>query len=101
MGRSRNLLTLPDGRRHWPSFPAGKWAHVAPVQQLQFIQKSRDTILVRIAAPRELTNAETAGLVKSLQDCLEYPFQINIERVPAIPRAANFKFEDFVSEVPD
>jgi phenylacetate-CoA ligase len=39
MGRERNILRLPDGRRHWPSFPTDKWARAVPViRQLQLVR---------------------------------------------------------------
>jgi phenylacetate-CoA ligase len=99
MGRERNLLTLPDGRRRWPSYPSDKWAHVAPVGQLQMVQKSRHEILLRIVASRELTPEEKQTLIETLQACLGHPFHMDIEQVTRIPRAANFKYEDFVSEI--
>lgn len=99
MGRERNILVLPDGRRHWPSFPSGKWAAAAPVHQLQMIQKKRDEILLRVVAVRELSIEERQRLIAVLQDCLGYPFKMELEYLSEIPRAANYKFEDFVSEI--
>jgi phenylacetate-CoA ligase len=101
MGRERNILRLPDGRRHWPSFPSEKWAHVAPIRQLQLVQKSRQDIRVRIVAPRDLSDDEASRLVEVLRNCLGHPFRMTIERVDEIARAGNFKFEDFVSECAD
>jgi phenylacetate-CoA ligase len=98
MGRHRNLLRLPDGRRHWPSFPTDKWAHVAPVKQLQIVQKSLDEIVLRVVAPRDLSGEESARLIAALQGCLGLAFHMTIERVDEIARSDNYKFEDFVSE---
>lgn len=100
LGRVRNILTLPDGRQHWASFPSSKWSPAVPVvRQLQMVQKSRDTILLRIVAPRQLTGEERRKLVALLQDCLGYPFDMDIEQVDELARAANLKFEEFVSEI--
>ncbi len=101
LGRRRNLLILPDGRQHWPSYPSDQWAHIAPVRQLQMIQRTREDILLRIVAPRPLTPQESDGLISALQASLGHPFVMQIERVAAIPRAPNFKYEDFISEVVD
>jgi phenylacetate-CoA ligase len=100
-GRERNMIKHPDGRRYWPSFPQSRWAHLAPVRQLQLVQKSRQDMLVRIVAPRELDALEARKLIAALQDCLGHPFRMTIERSAEIPRRDNFKFEDFVSEVAD
>ena len=99
LGRQRNILTFPDGRRRWPSFPGGKWMHVAPVRQLQMVQRTLNRVDVRLAADRELTPDEKRRLIAALRDCLGYPFEMQIEQFPDIPRSATHKFEDFVSEI--
>jgi phenylacetate-CoA ligase len=99
LGRQRNILTLPDGRRRWPSFPGGKWMHVAPVRQLQMIQRSRDRVDARVVADRELTPDEKRRLIEALQGCLGHPFDMQVEQFADIPRSATHKFEDFVSEI--
>ncbi len=102
LGRERNILRLPDGRRHWPSFPTDQWSHAVPViRQLQIVQKTRADMLLRIVAPRELSEDEARTLIGSLQGCLGHQFRMKIERVDEIARSGNFKFEDFVSECTD
>ena len=99
MGRMRNVLTLPDGRQRWPSFPSEKWSHVAPVRQLQLVQKSRTAIELRVVPERELSGDEINRLVAALQDSLGHPFVMDVRQVPEIPRSAGYKFEDFISEI--
>ena len=99
LGRERNMLSLSGGQRHWPSFPSDKWAHAAPVRQLQMVQKSTEDIVLRVVAPRALTQAERHNLIAALQACLGYPFRMTIDQVQEIPRTPNHKYEDFVSEI--
>lgn len=99
MGRQRNLLTLPDGRQHWPSFPAESWSHIAPIRQVQLVQKSLERILVRMVADRRLSAQEVLAFTSVLQGKFGYPFQIDFEYLERIERKRNFKYEDFVSEV--
>ena len=73
LGRARNMVTLPDGREHWPSFPAEKWAGVAPVRQLQLVQKSRTEITARIVADRALGPEEEGRFTVALQESLPFP----------------------------
>lgn len=98
-GRRRNMLRLPDGSRHWPSFPEERWVGIAPLRQLQVVQKKIDEILLRVVTPRPLSPEESARLIETFQDTLKFPHRIAIERVDAIARGKNFKFEDFVSEI--
>jgi phenylacetate-CoA ligase len=99
MGRRRNMLKLPDGTQHWPSFPERGWVDIAPIEQLQVVQKSLDTVVLKVRSARALTDEEAARLVATFRTTLQFPHRIVVEPVAAIPRAANQKFEDFVSEL--
>ena len=97
MGRSRNLVTLPDGSRHWPSFPSAMWLEIAPIRQFRLTQATLHDIDVELVAARALTPGEGDRLAQALQQSLGYPFNIRLAQVEGIARAANSKFEDFVS----
>jgi phenylacetate-CoA ligase len=99
LGRTRNMLTLPDGRRHYPSFPADLWTDIAPVRQYQLIQKDLESIKVKLVVGRPLQAAEEQALIAMLRDRLTYPFQVTFDYVDNIGRSRGGKFEDFISEV--
>ncbi|HUO44247.1 MAG TPA: hypothetical protein VMT94_04970 [Burkholderiales bacterium] len=99
LGRSRNMLMLPDGRRLWPSFPSSLWAPLAPLRQLQLVQHARDRIEARFVSPRELTADEAARLIVAFQQCLTYPFSIALKRVEAVERTPGGKYEDFICRI--
>lgn len=99
MGRERNMLKLPDGTEHWPSFPEDLWVGIAPVQQLQVVQKNPDNVVVKIKPERPLTEEEKFRLVELFKRTLAFPYHVTIEQVSSIPRTKNSKFEDFISEV--
>lgn len=99
LGRERNLIVLPDGRRHWPSFPEHEWMPIAPIRQLQLVQKTPERIEARIVAPRTLTEPEQVRLTNVLNASLGYPFLFTFTYHEALARGKNGKFEDFVSEV--
>jgi phenylacetate-CoA ligase len=96
-GRQRNMLTLPDGSRHWPSFPATLWQEVAPVEQFQLVQRRLDEIEVNYVMSRDLDQTEAAQITAALQYRLGFPFLIRLQRLPVIERRAAHKFEDFIS----
>ena len=99
MGRQRNLLTLPDGRQHWPSFPAEGWLPIAPVRQFQLVQRDLEHIEARFVADRPVTADEKQRLAAMLHEYLRYPFRIDFVQLERIERKPNCKFEDFISEV--
>ena len=99
LGRERHLVVLPDGRRHWPSFPEHDWMPLAPIRQLQLVQHTPQHIEARIVAPRALTSQEQAHLRQVFTASLGYPFTFTFTYHHTIPQGPNGKFEDFLSHV--
>lgn len=98
LGRSRNMLTLPDGRRYWPSFPVMRYAD-ASIRQLQIIQHTRGTVEARFVAERGLQPEEGRALITAIQDALGFPFVVTLTPVAEIGRSSGMKYEDIVSLV--
>jgi phenylacetate-CoA ligase len=99
MGRSRNLITLPNGNRFWPLMAVQEWPKSAGITRHQVIQKSLDLLEVRLETPRELTEAERNQIAKALCDRLGHQFDIKFAEMASMPMPDNGKFEDFISEV--
>ena len=99
-GRSRNLVRIPDGTRHWPQVGFYEYREVAPVQQYQMVQHSLEEIELRLVTERVLSAEEEAKLVAVVQRWLQYPFRVRFTYYDGrIPRGPGGKFEDFVSLV--
>ncbi len=97
LGRRRNMIVLPDGRRHWPSFPSALWLSVADIRQFQVAQTSPGGLEVRYVMDRALTVDERNKLEGALTARLGHAFDFVWNRVDAIERRPNAKYEDFVS----
>jgi phenylacetate-CoA ligase len=99
LGRERNLAIAPDGRKFYPTFAAEVWADIAPIRQIQLVQKSRTRIEVRLAMPRPLSGEETRRLTAALLGCLVHPYELAFTCMESIPRSPGGKYEDFVVEL--
>ena len=99
LGRQRNLVTLPDGRRYWPLLGYHQWMNTLPIEQIQLVQKSLTRIEVRYVSPRPLTASEFETMGQAIQQALRYPFPLAFIAVQDIPRNASGKYEDFISEI--
>ena len=99
IGRSRNLVTYPDGRRSWPLTNSMAMLDVLPDAQFQVVQKSVDTLLLRIGSDLPVTEAIQRELTGILHKAIGYPFKMEYEQVTCIPRSASGKFEEFLSEL--
>lgn len=100
LGRERNLLHLPDGRRHWPLVGFSRFREVAPVVQYQVVQHDLDDIELRVVAERPLAPQQEAALAGVLVAALGHPFPVRItEHDGRLATGPNGKFEEFVSHL--
>lgn len=101
LGRARNMVTLPSGEKTWARISGAALLEIAPLRQIQMVQRSREAIEVYLAATRPLDAAEEAALRKALTEALNHPFAFRLHYVDEIPRSPGGKFEDFRSELDD
>lgn len=101
LGRQRNMLALPGGRKVWPTFPAKSWSHIEAIRQLQLAQLGPDHIEVRVVGPRPLNAGEQTEFVSMVQTRLGHPFHVSFDYRTEIERGEGGKFEDFVCLVAD
>ena len=102
LGRTRNRLTLPDGRSEFPYLGEHGQTHRLTgvrVHAFQFVQHSVEEVEVKYVTDRRFTPEETEKLTRMIQKNLGYPFRISITHCDAIPAGARGKFEEFVSLV--
>lgn len=100
VGRERNLLRLPDGRRHWPLIGSYYFRDVAPVRQFQAIQHSFERIEVRLVCERPLTRQEEGDLRRMILKALGHDFMIELQYFDGrLPVGPNGKFEEFICQV--
>jgi phenylacetate-CoA ligase len=98
-GRVRNLLLAPDGTRRWPLLGTRQLIEIAPVVQHQFIQVSRDRIVVRLVVRRPVTEVEEQAMRAHLLTQTPAGIDFEFSYLDEIPRSPGGKFEDFVCEV--
>ena len=99
LGRVRNMLTLPNGERHWPSLHADVIHKVAPILQQQVVQVGLNALEIRLVVARPLTREEGTALAEHTCASLRHRFSIAFLYFKDIPRGPTGKFEEFVSEL--
>lgn len=100
MGRSRNLLRLPDGNTHWPMVGFHGFRDIAPIRQYQLIQHTLEEIEVRLVADSTLSMSQESQITEVICKALGHPFRLRytyFER--ELPRPPNGKFEEFVCRI--
>jgi phenylacetate-CoA ligase len=99
LGRSRNMVQLPNGSTHWPSFPLHSWSAGIPIKQFQIRQTSIDTLQVQLVAQSTIGPVQEEQMRTLLRERFSYPFNISFSYAENIPRSRGGKYEDFVSLV--
>jgi len=100
LGRTRNMATLPSGDVFWPMpFWSPEMLRIAPVRQIQLIQKTVDDIDVKLVMPDRPDADVEERLRAYMVERLGHPYNLRLVFVDDIPRSASGKFEDFVSEI--
>lgn len=95
LGRKRNMVTLPDGSRHWPRIGSRSFREIAKVRRFQGVQVSATTVELRLIVDEVLTKDQEQKIRNLVQKSLGYPFDIQLRYVDEFPPG---KFEEFVNK---
>lgn len=99
MGRRRNLVTLPDGSKHWPLVGAYHYREIADIRQYQAIQHTLEDIEIRLVVS-PLTREQEAAIGALAHQALGYPFRLRFSYFEQeLPGTRGGKFEEFISLV--
>jgi phenylacetate-CoA ligase len=101
LGRQRNVLKMPDGRRIWPSFSSNgiRLMDLFSGGQFQVIQKTLTEIHINLAHVARFSADQEMNLKKQLQTVFEYPFNFVFNYLEKIERGPGGKYEDFKCEI--
>ncbi len=99
LGRTRNLLVLPDGSRVWPHVGLSKLREIAPVTQAQMIQLTQHDLELNLVPAGDVTEDHERKIRDHVRQSLGIELAIEIKYVDAIPRGASGKYEDFMTKL--
>jgi phenylacetate-CoA ligase len=97
LGRRRNQVVLPDGRRIWPDVDA-LWAAIPGVEQIQVVQQGPDRAEVRYARSEPVGPFEEEAIGGRIQQALGHPFPLTWSRKEHVGRQPNGKYQSFLGE---
>jgi phenylacetate-CoA ligase len=100
VGRERNLMRLPSGKRSWGFFGSRRFRDVADVKQFQVVQHSLQDVEVRLVVANALTSSQEEHLRKIVRETMGHPFDVRFTLYPdEIPRSAGGKYEEFLCRI--
>lgn len=98
-GRTRNLVTYPNGKKSWPTFGASSLMTLFNKAQFQVVQTSVSSLVLKVVTDSPADKSIEQQAIKVVQNSIGHPFDITIEYVDSIPRRRSGKFEEFHSEL--
>jgi phenylacetate-CoA ligase len=100
LGRERNMVQLPDGRRHWPLVGLHRYREAGEILQYQLVQHDLQQVEMRLVTRAPLGSEAEQRLIAIVRQALGHPFSIRLSYAQGeLPRSPGGKFEEFVSLV--
>lgn len=99
VGRSRDMVILPTGGRHWPLLGVYEFRTVAQIRQYQIVQESLTTLRARLVVDSPLTPSQEQSLAEIIGRAIGYPFSVVFEYPTSIARTPGGKFREFICAV--
>jgi len=99
VGRARNLLVAPDGRRRYPFIGQSQYLDIAPIVQHQVVQTSLHRVEVRIVMREPPTQEQVERLRAHVAAQMPADIDVEVVQVERLPRGPGGKYEDFISLV--
>ena len=98
LGRRRNMVVLPDGRRQWPEVGFAQYRGIAPIRQYQLVQIAPEEVEVRLVVEGgTLSEDQETRLSALIQTALRHPFGLRFKYSETeLPHTRSGKFEEFV-----
>ncbi|MFA6119957.1 MAG: hypothetical protein WCT35_09105 [Sideroxydans sp.] len=98
MGRRRNMVVFPDGRKHWPLIGAYRFREVADIKQYQAIQHSLSEVEIRLVVDAPLSSTQESQLTTLIHGALGHAFPLRFSYFKEeLPKTKGGKFEEFIS----
>ncbi len=103
LGRTRNMLVLPNGDTMWPRLGSQNFRDLtgADIQQIQIIQKSVNRLDIQVVVEKPLSAAQQLLIIDLMHQNYHHAYDIRFHYSKEIMRSKSGKFEEFISEVSD
>ena len=98
-GRTRNLLTYPDGRKTWPAYNPMALMALFPKARFQLEQTRLDALVLRVQTDAAINRETEHAAIRIVQAAMQHPFKITVERTDDLPRSKGGKYEEFKSRL--
>ena len=95
LGRTRHMITHPDGTRSHPRIYARDFAQVPGLREYRLTLHADQVVVVQVVTAGGLSSDRQALLVERVRDAMGYPYPVVVREVRAIDWSSANKQDDF------
>ena len=95
LGRTRHMITHPDGTRGHPRIYARDFARVPGLREYRLTLHSDRVVVVQVVTASGLSSDRQATLVELVREAMGYPYPVVVREVRAIDWSSANKQDDF------
>jgi phenylacetate-CoA ligase len=99
IGRTRNLVTYPNGKKSWPAYNPMALMELFPMARFQLEQLSTSELQLNIQTPTIPSEDNCEKARQIICDAIGHDFHIRICQVEQLTRSPGGKFEEFISRI--
>lgn len=97
LGRLRDMVRLPNGEQHYPSYQR-LYEGFATIRQFQIVRTAVEALEMKLVATAPLSRPQEEELARRVRERFQYPFAVTFSYHAEIPRGPGGKFRDYVAE---
>src|SRR3546814_17193175 len=99
LGRARDMLVYPDGRRAWPLLGDMFYTEIPEIRQFQIVQHAIDDIEFKLVSTRRLSAEEESRVAGWLHQRCRHAFPVRITYHAETPLGPTGTFPDLRSAI--
>lgn len=99
MGRTRNMVRLPNGDVHWPAYDPVALHALLPDAQFQLVQTALDQVEVRVANCPLPSESIVRQMTRIINEALGFDFTLDFQAVSDVKRSSGGKYEEFLCQL--
>lgn len=99
IGRTRNLVSYPNGNKSWPAYNPMALMELFPKSSFQIEQLSLENLRLNLQSSTKPTDEKCKKAQAIICEAIGYDFKIEICHVKELSRSSGGKFEEFISRI--
>jgi phenylacetate-CoA ligase len=99
IGRTRNLVSYPNGNKSWPAYNPMALMKLFPQSSFQIEQLNLEELQFNLQSPSKPSDSDCDKACTIIREAIGHDFRISVQHVKKLERSSGGKFEEFISRI--